>query len=259
MIMTVYSYISDTTSSTQRTQVFALMEAMMTGIFLATPYFGGLIAKFGGLVMSFYLSLSFEFLAFLWLVFILVESLHTKSPNSNESSNSVSGQQQPTTIHGQFASLVSEKSAFEKVKTSLHESWTLFSSPSNRPLAFLVATLATIIFSAAGTQGFILLFVSFRFGWGLVEQGQFLLIISIIKMMYMMVVLPLALHRGYSYFVGSDTGLSETDKAERRFRYELGLMRIGIFLFAMGYPTLGLVKEGWMMPFSESLILYIFG
>ncbi|KAJ3411241.1 hypothetical protein HDV05_002488 [Chytridiales sp. JEL 0842] len=258
MTMVSYTYLSHTTTTVTRTANFARLEAMVTGIHLAVPYVGGLLTGLGDVKLSFGFAWGLEALVLLWLYAVFMEAIPSRRGSDSDGigvggssladANESSQTQSRSLNNHETAPLLPStskttqptpptpsSSAFQQTLTSLHETLHLFLQTP--PIRLLSLSLFFIVFSAAGVQGYILLYTVFKFHWGALEQGQFLLSISVIKMFYMLVVLPVVLKLG-------GRGLD----ALRRFAFELGVMRVALGLFVVGYPLYGLVTEGWMMP-----------
>ncbi|KAJ3167000.1 hypothetical protein HDU87_001892 [Geranomyces variabilis] len=278
IMMITWSYLADVTPAHSRARVFLITEAFVFVAFTGGPYVGGLLTRIlpSGVVGVFQLSLVGKLLALLYVVFLLPESLEkAKSPSvSSIAENSPAAAAPATPFY----------------KAAL---WTRLSTPSALLRMLAQPPRSHLVFIAfvtgLGVGGLTLFFYycSYRLGWDSLDEGIYLLYLSVTRLIWMLGVgglidrhaskptlpNPALASAGVQvpapppYTVeGADAGVSaplaapasdSTAEAtvipplildvRRKVRSEVMTVRLGMVVSAIGMITIGFLSEGWMV------------
>ncbi|KAI8839561.1 major facilitator superfamily domain-containing protein [Chytridium lagenaria] len=224
MILGMSSYISDSASPDLRTQFFSLSDALGTSAALIAPFIGGQAAVQFGPVGSFYLSLFIQTLVALYVIFIVPESLNFGVSERTGQAAGTSSEEEVATkkLNWGDAAWFALSSAFKSIATLRGRSRTL---------------LAVFLFLGdcinAGLGGYIALFFMLRFGWTTGDVGE----------------KRKGSRGGGGGEEGGNSGDNTFEETRARFGFDMGLVRIGLVLMAIGYAALGIAPEGWMLYF----------
>ncbi|KAI8827114.1 major facilitator superfamily domain-containing protein [Fimicolochytrium jonesii] len=256
IVMIAYSYLADTVSPDRRSKVFVLFEALMYGSLMAGPYFGGLLSKImpSGLIGVFYVAVIGKLIVLLYIIFILPESL-SKSPASTSTTP------QPSPLHS---------------ITGIFSTFTLLFRP---PRTYLVSILFITAVCIGGVMNFFF-YATYEFGWDAYDEGVFLLYMSVTRLVWMLGVGGLLdrfvkeRKRAGAVVVEDDESATETQPllndstatapapetgstpvverddpqtVLRKVRFDVSIVRIGMFTMAVSWIVMGFVTEGWMV------------
>ncbi|TPX61529.1 hypothetical protein PhCBS80983_g01018 [Powellomyces hirtus] len=177
IMMVVYSYLADTVDPNRTGKVFTVVDAAVFVALTIGPYTGGVLTRWlpQGVVGVFYVSVVGKLLALLYVIFILPESLNTRKLLSASAASA--------------APLPHPSTAPPHPKRGL---WTRLTTPSPLlrsltvpPLCYLlmVAFITSIVIGGAPLFFF---YASFRFGWDALDEGVYLLYMSVTRMFWML-------------------------------------------------------------------------
>ena len=159
------AYFSDTSTPENRSLVFVRGEAVIFLGFAIGPYVGGILTRMlsNGAEKVVIMTLVGEVLSMLYIIFILPESLPAHERKLNV-----------------------KPSVTESLKTTLN-----YVKSSSRSL--LVVILTSTVFSAAimGGKSLFFYYAAFKFGWDALDEGQYMLVSSGYRMVYMLLVFPM--------------------------------------------------------------------
>jgi DHA1 family tetracycline resistance protein-like MFS transporter len=170
LIIASFAYISDVTTVDERTSMFVLVEASFFLAFTIGPVLGGYLARTltNGVIGVFHLTLFLEALVLFYIAIILSESLPKKIQSQNN--------QQRTCGKMMVSALKSTFSIFSTSKSASHN------------LMLLVMFAMGL---CSGATGCFFLWAAFKFGWDSYDQGIYLFVSSLARMLAMVSLSPL--------------------------------------------------------------------
>ncbi|KAJ3149420.1 hypothetical protein HDU89_003784 [Geranomyces variabilis] len=176
ILMITWSYLADVTPAHGRARVFLITEAFVFVAFTGGPYVGGLLTRIlpSGVVGVFQVSLVGKLLALLYVVFLLPESLEKAKISSV-----------PSVAEGPAAA----GSTTPFYKATL---WTRLSTPSTLLRMLAQPPRSHLVFiafvTALGVGGLTLFFYycSYRLGWDSLDEGIYLLYLSVTRLIWML-------------------------------------------------------------------------
>ena len=112
------------------------------------------------------------------------------------------------------------------------------------PQRLLLSMVFFLIFlSFSGLQYGFVLYTALKFQWNAYDDGLFMLLTSVSRVLYMGLLLPV-LHKMWI-----SKASSETEKIKR----EMILIRMGLIIYAVGFACWGLVENAWAFYLGKSL------
>ncbi|KAI8590524.1 major facilitator superfamily domain-containing protein [Geranomyces variabilis] len=245
ILMITWSYLADVTPAHSRARVFLITEAFVFVAFTGGPYVGGLLTRIlpSGVVGVFQFSLIGKLLALLYVVLLLPESLEkAKIPSV------------PSVAEGPAAA----GSTTPFYKAAL---WTRLSTPSTLLRMLAQPPRSHLVFiafvTALGVGGLTLFFYycSYRLGWDSLDEGIYLLYLSVTRLIWMLGVGGL-IDRHASKPTLPNPALASAGATaipplildvRRKVRSEVMTVRLGMVISAIGMITIGFLSEGWMV------------
>ncbi|KAJ3174556.1 S-methylmethionine permease mmp1 [Irineochytrium annulatum] len=224
--MAVSAYVSDTTTSENRTQTLALVEALNLFAGMIAPWVSGVLVALGGNLVPFALSLVLAAAAFLWFVFFLPESLPPQKRLVPVAASP--GEAKPTPWQQTMAQVA-------WVGRGL---WTTVRLFDERSIAILACLVFLNKFFVYGMRSYIILFFGLQLNMSPLEQGNYLLAMSLYRLFALTFVLPGSIR----WF-----NKSEQRTVKERVKFDLVLIRIALTLVMVIYPLIGLARHVWML------------
>ncbi|KAI8914558.1 major facilitator superfamily domain-containing protein [Gorgonomyces haynaldii] len=196
-IVTLLSYFTDTTTPQERSHVFVVGEAIIFLSFAFGPYVGGILTRVlpRGVSDVFIVTMIGEILAFLYALLFLPESLEKSKRKDTK----------PKTLREMVIDI---KNLLGEINTSL----------------FLVILILTFIAGIMPSKGLFFYYAALRLGWDALDEGQYMLFGSGIRIFYMVAVFPL-LTRAFT---------NRRKHSKGRAQFDIWLTRISIFFAALG-------------------------
>jgi MFS family permease len=243
LITCVYAYLADTTTSTARTQSFLFTDAFTFTAFTIGPFLGGILYRNLGLVRVFELVVGMELLVFMYVLFILPESMRSNQQQQQQQQGGGETQQSGEGGHGGGGGGggVDKRTPLQIFFGSWGSVLDVLATPgrgSSVRVLSMVTAVGAMVFSAY--QYVFFFYPSKRFGWDSYDNGLFSLTNSLCRLFYLVVLLPWLLRRW-------SVGMGSVEKT----RLELGIVRVGMLLYMLGFTAFGLASEGWMFYLSE--------
>ncbi|KAJ3211382.1 hypothetical protein HDU67_004566 [Dinochytrium kinnereticum] len=249
IVVAGYAYISDTSDAASRGRNFALTDSCLVVSVLIAPVISGALSSYlGGVMVPFSVSVLLLIISIIWVTVFVPESLRTSVPESFVTV--------PTVDYGAVSSerdaepeenaapvpspsrKTATPSLLETIGTGLMDSITMM---SQGPLFLMTLIHILHVFIAGGTMAFILYFISLRFGWGETQQGTFLLVAALIRMVNLTVVLPAFI----SMFENGVQGRTRTMR--ERTVFEFKLIVVAMIMFGIGHSSIAFLTEGWQL------------
>ena len=211
IVMAAFAYLADTTESSKRTSVFVYVEASFFLAFTLGPVLGGYLARTlpSGVQSVFQVSIVMQVCVLVYISLFLKESLVKKTDSLDT--------QQP------------EKSVTTIIKDSLTSAFSIFVSPQSSS-RLLMLTVMFAMGMAIGATGCFFLWAAYSFGWDALDQGVYLFVFSLSRLVVMLILFPLV-KQVCTTSVGFDI---------RTLQVSIGMVTIGTSL--MGFTT-----AGWMV------------
>ena len=235
-----FAYASDCTAPGRRNVVFGYYHGcLFCGIALG-PILAGYIVKATGQLLSiFYIALGLHSAFFLFLLFVIPESLSKKRQfHAREKADFVGvGEGQLTN----WLSYIIKALTGAKLLQPLAILWPTGEGTNpavRRNLAFLAAVDTTLFGVAMGAMTVVIIYVGYEFGWGTLESSAFMSTVNICRVFALLVILPVAsriLRGPRSNVVQKLSGCDNID---------LGFIRIAIFFDLLGYIGYSTVRTG---------------
>ncbi|KAG8830036.1 hypothetical protein FRC20_008509, partial [Serendipita sp. 405] len=193
-----HAYLSDTTTSLNRSRIFSLMLGLLFGGMAVGPIIGGqLITSTGNLLSVFYISFVVHLVYLFITLFIIPESLKKEAMESNRKQSNPDTSDAPSTQHtwkhmtttqrtrrvlsGVFFFLA-PLSVFLPRKTGN-------SQQKNWNLTFLAIAYG-IITLLIGSYQFKFQYANYTFGWTSQELGYWLSVIGALRAIHLIILLP---------------------------------------------------------------------
>ncbi len=241
-----FAYASDCTAPDKRNVAFGYYHGcLFAGIALGPLIAGKIVAVTGNILSIFYLAVGAHALFFLWLVFVVPESLTKERQRIAREKLSVKDADY-VPGHGEGAT----RTTFTWVAKYLRGSnlvaplailWP--TEPGTNPqlrrnLFFLAAVDATMFGVAMGSMTVVLLYAEYMFDWGTYDTSIFLSSVNIGRVTVLLVLLPL----------GSRLLRGPSSKAVKKSsgcdNIELGIIRVAVLFDMIGYIGYCTVRSG---------------
>ena len=241
------AYASDTTPPSKRAVTFAYIHGVLFGGIALGPLVAGFVIKATGTVLSiFYIALACHCIFFLFLAFIVPESLTKERQLIARSKHEYVGSDPaPSSRDWRF---------YLKGNAILGPLSVLWptgpdTSPALRQNLALLAAVDTCMFGVAmGGMTVIIIYSEFMFGWGNFESSIFVSIVNICRVTVLMALLPLfsRVLRGPAHKI-RNRDQSGSDSAD------LLIIRTAIFFDMLGYIGYATVRVGPLFILSGAL------
>ncbi|KAJ3099398.1 hypothetical protein HDU97_003231 [Phlyctochytrium planicorne] len=239
LVTSIYAYLADSSDSGQRTQKFLMVDAFMFSAFMLGPAIGGFVATNIGVLFAFYAALFMEAFVVAYVIFIVPESKRkAKATPEPAPAQAAATTTESTPLVSATPAQSSNKS--ESLLSSLLGSWgmtlSVLFAPGRGwsvPILTMVTAVSSIVFSAYPFAFFD--YPAKMFGWNSAFAGYFSLANSIMRVIYLALVLPTLLRV-----------LLKDKSPVVKIRTELMLIRVGILFYVFGFLAYGLATKGWM-------------
>ena len=247
-----FAYASDCTVPNKRNVAFGYYHGCLFAGIALGPLIAGYIVKATGDILSiFYLAVGASGIFFLWLVFVVPESLTKERQRiarkklSRENADYMPGYGESAT-QNTFTQIVKflQGSNLLAPLTILWPTEPGTNPQLRRNLFFLAAVDTTMFGIAMGSMTVVLLYSEYMFDWGNYETSMFLSSVNIGRVTVLLVLLPLAtrLLRGpASKAVTKSSGCDNID---------LGIIRLAVLFDVTGYVGYCTVRTGPLFVLS---------
>ncbi|KAJ3212588.1 hypothetical protein HK099_007703 [Clydaea vesicula] len=201
-----FAYIVDVTTSSP-TNLFGQVEALMFLSFMFGPVLGGALVRLGnGVLLPYVVAAVISLFELFYIILILPESIHSKK----------SSKQQPQ--KPEQNSLLNED---EQTSTPSNvNKITLYNLCKNAKVE-LKSNLKVLLGRERRQY-----FTALKFKWDSLDLGQYILIIAVTRVIYMVVVLPVLIKVGNKYYA---------DDELKNVKYQLNLSRCAILFHVISY------------------------
>ena len=240
-----YAYTSDCTPPSKRNVVFGYYHACLFGGIALGPLFGAYVVKATGNVLSiFYITLASHSGFFLWLLFVVPESLSKEQQRVARNKEDLVSKKPRQVRNEDRWHLISAFKSMVKGSNLLAPLTILWpkgpgtSLALRRNLFFLAAVDTTMFGVAMGSITVTIIYSEYKFGWGSFETNIFVAVANTCRVTVLLVLLPLITRiiRG------------PRSKIERRSTgcdlFDLSLIRFAIFFDMLGYIGYATVRNG---------------
>ena len=234
------AYASDCTAPTKRAVTFGYFHSILFGGIALGPILAGYVVKAtDDILIVFYLALACHTIFFLFLMFIIPESLsHERQMAAREKKVYVgAGEQHAQTWESTLMRGLKRGNIFAPLSI-LWPTGEGANRAVRRNLVLLAAVDTTMFGVAMGSMNIEVYYSELMFGWGTFETSVFVSIINICRVTCLIVLLPLIARflRG-----------PKTDKPARQSgsdRVDLAVIRTAIFFDMLGYGGYATVRTG---------------
>lgn len=241
------AYAADTTSPSRRAVTFAYIHGVLFGGIALGPLIAAYVIKATGTVLSvFYISLACHTIFFLFLAFIVPESLTKERQLIARSKHEFIGPNQATASRS-WLSFLKGNSIFAPLSV-LWPTGPDTSTALRRNLALLAAVDTCMFGVAMGGMTVIIIYSEFMFGWGNFESSIFVSSINICRATVLMVLLPL-LSR---IFRGPRNKIRNREQSGSD-NVDLYIIRTAILFDMLGYIGYATVRVGPLFILSGAL------
>ena len=257
------AYASDTTSPAKRAVAFAYIHGILFGGIALGPLLAGYIIKTTGTVLSiFYLAFACHTLFFLFLLFIVPESLTKERQLLARSKHEFIGSSvttlpasSTTPHHWLINSFSFLKENFFFVPLSILAPLSVLwptgprTNPSLRRNLALLAAVDTCMFGVAmGGMTVIIIYSEYMFGWGNFESSIFVSIVNICRVTVLMILLPILTR----IFRGPASKIRNKNQSGSD-NVDLYIIRSAILFDMLGYIGYATVRIGPLFILSGAL------
>lgn len=244
-----FAYASDCTPPARRKVVFGLLHGcLFSGIALG-PFLGGYIVKASGeIVTIFYVTLTCHCIYFLFLAFLLPESL-TKQRQVAAREKHKTG-----VLLGHSRTWVSYIYSRLKSSNLLGHLRVLYptgggSSNALRRNLMLLASVDTAMFGVAmGSMTVVIIYSEYIFHWGNFETNIFIAIVNIFRVSVLLLLLPLI-----SLVFKSREARTSLQQNSGSDAVDLYIIRVAVFFDLVGYIGYATVKTGPLFILSGTI------
>ncbi|KAJ1554601.1 hypothetical protein HK096_002801 [Nowakowskiella sp. JEL0078] len=221
-LMGSFAYLSDSTSKDFRTIVFSIFEAFLFGGVMFAPFLGGVLDKVTGLLLvPFYASACGLILVQVYL-WNLPESLV-----------------KPTNEHGELTAKNILLSTVGRIRIAIDT----FTARKHRNIQRLLVIFFVATLCFASLQVTYILYTALQFSWQSYENGNFFLVLSLARTLYMTIILPYLLRPDDDDSIYSaSASVTET----RRIKKQLNVITTGFFVYFIGFVAYVFAKKEWM-------------
>ncbi|KAI9207975.1 major facilitator superfamily domain-containing protein [Polychytrium aggregatum] len=230
------AYIADITDKKSRATYFTMLESCMSVALMLGPLAAGALSKINLLVV-YYVAVVLEAVVFLYVVFILPESL--KKPSG------------PTANGPAGGSITTTKPNLKQTITGVIKNYSdsigyisrfLTSNSHTTSLRIMLLCTFLLSMSATGFMSIVVLYTNLKFGWDELSLASFISMVSASKLLMQTLVLPVLFRM-----------VSRQPKAEDRAFWELIFIRSAYLGYAASIVVTAFITEGWQMIFVAIL------
>lgn len=245
MVVT-FAYASDCTPPARRKVVFGWLHGCLFGGIAVGPILGGYIVKASGKIVTiFYVTLACHCLYFLFLAFLLPESLTRQRQVAAREKNYIG------VVRGHSRTRVSYVHSRLKGPNLLGPLSILYptgagSSHALRRNLMLLAAVDTAMFGVAmGSMTVVIIYSEYIFRWGNFETNVFVSIINIFRVSVLLLLLPLI-----SRIFKSREARTSMQQNSGSDTLDLFIIRVAVFFDLVGYIGYATVKTGPLFTLS---------
>lgn len=236
-----FAYTSDCTPPARRNIVFGWFHGCLFGGVALGPVIGGYIMKAtGNIVTLFYVTLACHCLYFLFILFVIPESLSKARQHAAREKKSLAEESQGSDVQASSRKWLTIVKSYNILAplTILYPTGEGSTRAIRRNL-MLLASVDTGIFGVAmGSMTILIIYAEYMFDWGTFQAALFITIINVTRVSVLLVVLPLIsrIFRGprstaIQQHSGSDT-------------LDLSIIRVSICLEFIGFIGYATAKTG---------------
>lgn len=247
-----FAYASDCTAPHKRNVAFGYYHGCLFAGIALGPLIAGRIVKATGDILSiFYLAVGAHALFFLWLIFVVPESLTKERQRiAREKLSGKDADYIPGHGEGYTQNIFTTITKYLRGANLLAPLAILWpTEPGTNPqlrrnLFFLAAVDATMFGVAMGAMTVVLLYAEYMFHWGTPETSDFLSYVNIGRVTVLIVILPLVsrLLRGPSSKAAMKTSGCDN--------IELGIIRVAVLFDMIGFIGYCTVRTGELFILS---------
>ena len=239
-----YAYASDCTAPAKRNVVFGYFHGCLFGGIALGPLVAGYVVKATGHILSiFYIALASHCAFFLWLLFIVPESLSKERRRAAREKIALLREAKQSIQSGWSRPFSASKRLLKggNPLAPLAILWPTEpgANPAVRRNLFFLAAVDTTMFGVAmGSMTVVIIYSNYMFGWGPFETNVFVSIVNGCRVTVLIVLLPFITRviRGpQSKLDHKNAGCDQLD---------LGIIRLAIFFDLLGYIGYSLVRTG---------------
>ena len=244
------AYASDTTSPSRRAVAFAYIHGVLFAGIALGPLFAGYVIKATGTVLTvFYISLACNTLFFIFLAFIVPESLTKERQLIARSKNEFVGGGQASSQS--WISRVGSMLKGNTIFAPLSVLWPTGpdTNPALRRNLVLLAAVDTCMFGVAmGGMTVIIIYSEYMFGWGNFESSIFVSIVNICRVTVLMIFLPVL-----ARLLRGPASMNPHRNRSGSDNVDLYIIRTAILFDMLGYIGYATVRVGPLFILSGAL------
>lgn len=243
------AYASDCTAPTRRAVTFGYFHSILFGGIALGPILAGYVVKAtGNILIVFYLALACHGIFFLFLMFIIPESLtHERQLAAREKRESKhDGERLAQTWENTLMKGLKGTNIFAPLAT-LWPTGEGSNRAVRRNLVLLAAVDTTMFGVAMGSMTVVVYYSEFMFGWGTFETSVFMSVVNTCRVTCLIVLLPLIAR----FLRGPKTDLPARQSGSDRV--DLAVIRTAIFFDMMGYVGYATVRTGPLFIMSGAI------
>lgn len=235
-----FAYASDCTPPARRNIVFGWFHASLFGGIALGPVIGGYIIKASGHIGTiFYVTLTCHSIFFLFIVFVLPESLSKARQQAARAKKSLAEDSEGSAVQtssNNWRSILKSYNIFAPL-TILYPTGEGSSSALRRNLVLLASVDTGMFGVAMGSMTIMIIYAEYMFDWGTFQTAVFVTIINVTRVSVLLLCPPLLtrIFRGRSTAVQQNSGSDTLD---------VFIMRVSICFDLIGYIGYATVKTG---------------
>lgn len=247
----IFAYASDCTPPARRNIVFGWFHGCLFGGFALGPIIGGYIAKASGKIVTvFYVTLACHCIYFLFIVFILPESLSKARQQAARDKESLAKEETersaPQMSSRIWLKILKSYNILAPL-TILYPTGEGSTSALRRNLVLLASVDTGMFGIAMGSMTIVIIYSEYMFDWGTFQTSLFVTIVNVTRVSVLLVGLPLI----YRIFRGPrNTAIQQNSGSDT---LDLSIIRISICFDLIGYIGYATVKTGSLYILSGTI------
>lgn len=244
-----FAYASDCTPPARRKVVFGWLHGCLFGGFALGPILGGYIVKASGKIVTiFYITLACHCAFFLFLAFLLPESLTRQRQVAARGAKYTGvGMGLSLTWVSYIHSCLKGSNLLEPLKI-LYPTGAGSSHALRRNLVLLAAVDTAMFGVAMGSMTVVIIYSEYIFHWGNFETNVFISIVNIFRVLVLLLLLPLISRVFQSR--EPRTSLQQNSGSDT---LDLSIIRVAVFFDLVGYIGYATVKIGPLFILSGTI------
>lgn len=239
-----YAYASDCTIPEKRNVVFGYYHgSLFAGIAFGPIVVGYVVRKTGNILAAFYIALALHTTFFLFLLFVVPESLTKERQIAAREKLKLKHLDEPSADTDQtWFSWLSQSIKSYNILAPVAVLWPTGpgTNPAVRRNLALIAAVDTTMFGVAmGSMTVVLLYSEYKFGWDTFDTSILVSIVNTCRVFTLLVILPVI-----SRLLRGPTVAGAKPKNSGSDHIDLGIIRAAIFFDLLGYVGYTLVRTG---------------